>query len=215
MSRCCQCNASGYGLRCRRCVCAKAKRACSTCAPDVATEVAAQIALFQLLMFQVSQRLYPSPFFGRFYATKAQCDSCPGKSVSNKSKLRGEFDLHRSRPCAFSTCTEADLVPSRPEQSYCRNVRDYSAADTHRGAPYDDSGGGIAQGPINRSASSSHSPSSTPAHSRSAATVFRAPRWNIAAVPCRPWWGGAIGFPSAKLRSAVGRGKLAFSVPEP
>ena len=33
MPSCCPCNTSGNSLCCRGCVCAKAKRACSTCAP--------------------------------------------------------------------------------------------------------------------------------------------------------------------------------------
>ena len=113
-----------------------------------------------------------------------------------------------------STCTEADLVPSRPEQSYCRNVREYSTTDTRRGTPYEDSGGEFAQGPVKpeRFVTTFALVHSSPF---SVATVFLAPRWNIVAIPCRPRYGGAIGFVSAKLRSADGRGKLALSVPEP
>ena len=33
MRPCCPCNTSGGGLRCKNCVCAKARQACSTCAP--------------------------------------------------------------------------------------------------------------------------------------------------------------------------------------
>ena len=109
------------------------------------------------------------------------------------------------------TCTEANLVPSRPEQSYCCNVREYSTTGTHRGTPYDYSGGGIAQGSVNRSASSPHSPSSTPVPSPSLRSSLR-PDGTLSLFPADP--GAEEPLDSSVPSSGVPL-VVALSVPEP
>ena len=157
-------------MRCRGCVCAKAKRACTTCAPGRGDRGRCQNR--PLSAVDVPSQPTSLPF------TFSLVVSTPPRPSTTAAQ---ENQSPTSPSCeGNSTCTEADLVPSRPEQSYCRNVGEYSTTDTRRGSPYEDS-----QGPVNRSDSSPHSLSSTLAPSPSLRSSLR-PDGTLSLFPADP-----------------------------
>ena len=72
--------------------------------PDVATEVAAKIALFQPLMSQVSQRLYPSPFPRSFLRHQG-----PARLLLRKISLQQVRAARGIRPAQKPTLCLLDL----------------------------------------------------------------------------------------------------------